>query len=267
MILAVLDGLSAAVAEDTFGYLFALVEAKQASYQRIHCALPSMSRPLYETILTGRTPAESGIVHNRVVRKSQFESVFSLARAADLSTAAAAYHWFSELYNHAPFNYFTDRYQFDVPKEKGAIENGIFYHIDHYPDETLLEDAEFLRLNKQPDFLLFHSMNVDDTGHHFGGDSNQYRLASRNIDGLLSLYIPRWLAGGYRIIVTADHGMHADQAHSGRNPMEREIPFFALGEGTKTTSPPIQQTQISATICAQLGLTHPLHNSVSLWED
>lgn len=68
----------------------------------LSCALPSLSRPLYECILTGATPVESGITHNGVSRLSRQESIFHLARAGGKRTAAAAYHWVSELYNQSP---------------------------------------------------------------------------------------------------------------------------------------------------------------------
>lgn len=42
------------------------------------------------------------------------------------------------------------------------IQHGIFYHQDTYPDSHLYLDAEWLRHHHDPDFLLVHSMNVDD---------------------------------------------------------------------------------------------------------
>jgi predicted AlkP superfamily pyrophosphatase or phosphodiesterase len=58
-----------------------------------------LSRPLYECILTGVPPIDSGIVHNNVARLSSQRSIYHYARDAGLKTAAAAYHWVSELYN------------------------------------------------------------------------------------------------------------------------------------------------------------------------
>jgi hypothetical protein len=48
-------------------------------------------------------PIDSGIVHNNVSRLSNQRSIFHYARDAGLKTAAAAYHWVSELYNRSPF--------------------------------------------------------------------------------------------------------------------------------------------------------------------
>lgn len=266
IILIVLDGLSARVAEHSLGYLFALQEAGIASYQRLSSELPSLSRPLYETLLTGRKPIESGILHNHVVRHSQFESVFSLARAAGLTTAAVAYHWVSELYGKTPYQAMTDRFQLNTDSKDSAITHGIFYHLDHYPDIAVLQDADFLRYTYQPDFLLVHTMNIDDAGHKHGGNSHEYHYATRAIDSYLSHFIPLWLADGYRIIVTADHGMSDDGMHGGRHSDERDVPFFAIGRPVNRRPAPLTQTQISAILCASLDIAHPLNNAATdLW--
>jgi len=70
VILVVLDGLSYQVARDCMGYLNGLVEqphsqsALRTTLYQLKSELPSMSRPLYECILTGIRPIESGIVNN-----------------------------------------------------------------------------------------------------------------------------------------------------------------------------------------------------------
>ena len=92
VILVVLDGLNHDVARHAMGHLQAYVSAGRATLYKLTCELPALSRPLYECILTGVPPIESGIVHNNVSRLSHQRSVFHYAREAGLSTAAAAYH-------------------------------------------------------------------------------------------------------------------------------------------------------------------------------
>lgn len=98
-ILVVLDGLNYQVAEHALGHLQAYCMAGRGALYCLQCELPALSRPLYECILTGVKPIDSGVVHNDVVRLSTQRSIFHYARDAGLSTAAAAYHWVSELYN------------------------------------------------------------------------------------------------------------------------------------------------------------------------
>ncbi|SQI31387.1 Uncharacterised protein [Providencia alcalifaciens] len=56
VILVVLDGLSYSVAHQCMGYLNGLIKADSATLYKMECELPSMSRPLYECILTGIAP-------------------------------------------------------------------------------------------------------------------------------------------------------------------------------------------------------------------
>lgn len=97
VILVVLDGLNYQVARDCMGYLNGLIEQQRATLYSLQCELPSMSRPLYECLMTGVRPVDSGIVNNQIVRLSHFDSIFSLAKSQGKTTAAAAYHWVARL--------------------------------------------------------------------------------------------------------------------------------------------------------------------------
>lgn len=253
-ILVILDGLNYQVAEHALGHLQAYCMGGRGALYRLECELPSLSRPLYECILTGVPPIESGIVHNDVVRLSTERSIFHYARDAGLSTAAAAYHWVSELYNRAPFHAARDRHS-ETPEL--PIQHGHFYFEDHYPDSHLFADAESLRLRHDPDFLLVHPMNIDDAGHKHGLDSSQYRNAARRADILLAEYLQRWLEADYQVLVTADHGMNNDRSHNGLLPEEREVPLFVLGSafGLDAAARP-KQTELCGTLCELLGVPH-----------
>lgn len=251
VIFVVLDGLNYQVAQDCMGYLSALMDSQQATPYQIRSELPSLSRPLYECLLTGVPPINSGIVHNKISRISENTSVFSLAKQAGLTTAAAAYHWVSELYNSSPYNLQTDR----ICNDKSLnIQHGIFYHLDHYPDQILFADAEYLRHTHQPDFLLIHPMNIDDAGHQFGLDSSQYRNSARQVDIILSDYLPNWLAQDYQIVITSDHGMNNDKSHGGRLKEECAVPLFLLGKQFSQQIENVKQTEICGLLCQLLGL-------------
>ena len=253
-ILVVLDGLNYQVAEHALGHLHAYCAAGRGALYRLHCELPALSRPLYECILTGVAPIDSGVVHNDVVRLSTERSVFHYAREAGMSTAAAAYHWMSELYNRAPFQAARDRHS-ETPEL--PIQHGHFYYEDHYPDSHLFADAESLRLRARPDFLLVHPMNIDDAGHKHGLDSSQYRNAARRADVLLAEYLQRWLNDGYQVLVTADHGMNNDRSHNGLLPEEREVPLFVLGSAfSLDPAAKPKQTELCGTLCELLGVAH-----------
>ncbi|HSC85388.1 MAG TPA: alkaline phosphatase family protein [Pseudomonas sp.] len=254
VILVILDGLAYGVARHALGHLQAYCGAGRAMLYQLDCELPALSRPLYECIMTGVAPIDSGIVHNDVVRLSNQRSIFHYARTAGLSTAAAAYHWMSELYNHAPFDAARDRH---TSNPTLPIQHGHFYYADHYPDSHLFDDAEHLRQRHNPDFLLVHPMNIDDTGHKHGLDSPQYRNSARKADLLLAEYLQRWLDAGYQVLVTADHGMNNDRSHNGLLPEEREVPLFVIGDAFSLNPAALpRQTELCGTVCSLLGAAH-----------
>ncbi|MBL4797289.1 MAG: alkaline phosphatase family protein [Oleispira sp.] len=252
VILVVLDGLAYETSLQCMGFLQGLKEQGTATQYKLQCELPSKSRPLYETILTGVTPIVSGIVHNEVTRNSNQQSVFSLARDAGLTTAAAAFHWFSELYNRSPYDPVRDRHTQD-PEQ--LIQHGCFYHGDHYPDSYLYLDAESLLRRHNPDFLLIHPMNIDNAGHKSGVDSSHYRNTVRQSDSELSRYIPAWIEEGYQVIITADHGMNGDKSHGGTLAEERDIPLFVIGDQfSHQQDCALKQTEICGSICEILDI-------------
>ena len=252
LIWIIIDGLAWEVARHSCGFLQSLVAQGRGSVQSLQCELPSLSRPLYETLLTGTSPLEHGILHNGVVRRSRHSSVFSLAREAGLITAAAAYSWFHELYVDAPFH----------PRQRllqdgsGAITHGLFYWRDDYPDDHLFADAEGLLQRHQPHFLLVHPMGVDHAGHQAGLDSALYRNAARRMDALLAEYLPGWLAAGHELLITADHGMNVDGSHGGSLSEERTVPLYRFGEQARRHHyPNIKQTELCGLACDLLGLS------------
>lgn len=254
VILVILDGLCAQTAFKSMGFMESLVEHGIASRYTVKSEMPAMSRPLYEVLMTGVPVYEHGIFTNEVRRPSKERNLFLIAKENGLVTAAAAYHWFSELYNKSPFNPLTDRFALDTDL---PIEHGIFYYEDMYPDTHLFNDAEFLRENYEPDFLVVHSMNIDFAGHREGLSSNLYAQAAVRADAILAMCIKNWLACGYTVAVTADHGMSDTRMHNGNTDCERLVPLYVAGVKTSAVLPQtgfIPQLDIAPFICELLGL-------------
>ena len=141
LILILIDGLNYRVSKE-MGYMKALEEEGVASYYKVIAGLPTLSRPLYETILTGVNSIEHGIGGNQINRLSKEDHIFLLAKKSGLITGAAAYYWISELYNTTPFNKNKDSYTEGIKKN---IQYGRFYSKDSYPDNHLFVDAEWIR--------------------------------------------------------------------------------------------------------------------------
>lgn len=254
LIVVVLDGLRYDAARKYMGYMEHLVEQELLSCYKVQSELPSLSRPLYEVLLTGTPVSRNGITANHMARLSREESVFHLAVAANLRTAAAAYHWVSELYSSAPFNPVTDRHQHNVLK---PIQHGSYYFEDHYPDSHVFADAEYLRMAYDPHFLYIHTMNIDDSGHRYGGESKEYEGAVRIADSLLATLLPQWMEQGYKVLVTADHGMNANGYHGGVTAAERHVPLYTFGEDVLSPEQEVQavpQLRLAPLMCHCLGL-------------
>jgi predicted AlkP superfamily pyrophosphatase or phosphodiesterase len=257
VILVLSDGLRYDTAVDSMGYLGHLVEVKLASLYKVIGELPSMSRPMYETVHTGRTASEHGIVSNLVVRRSTQPNIFLSAIEAGRTTAAAAYYWFSELYNRAPFDRIEDR---EVDDDSLLIQHGRFYTQDDYPDIELFTTSMMLTRKYNPDYLLIHPMGMDYIGENFGAESGEYRHQAVWQDKWMAAYIPEWLVKDYSILVTSDHGMNAFGQHGGTTPEVREVPLYLIGQnlvGKGDTKEVISQLQIAPTICKLLELNIP----------
>lgn len=257
VILILSDGLRYDTAVAGMGYLGHLVESKLASLYKVTGELPSMSRPMYETIHTGLPSNQHGIVSNIVARLSTKPNVFQLAKNAEKITAAVAYAWFSELYNHAPYDLIDDK---EVDDETLAIQHGRFYTEDAYPDAEVFTTAGLLVRKYFPDYLLVHPMGMDYHGETYGSDSKEYRNQAIRQDAMCAPLIEEWCQFGYTVLVSGDHGINADGAHGGTTPEMREVPLYVIEPsrgGQGETQQTISQLQIAPTILKILDIPIP----------
>jgi len=257
VILVLSDALRYDVAIANMGYLGHMVEYKKASLYKIVGELPSMSRPMYETIHTGMPSYETGIVANSIVRLSEKPNIFRAVREAGKITAAAAYYWYSELYNRAPYDPIDDR---EVDDEKLNIQHGRFYTTDEYPDIELFNTAAHLVRKYSPDYLLLHPMGMDYHGETYGSDTKEYRNHAIYQDSKLAPLLVEWRERGYTIFVTGDHGINADGGHGGTTPEQRIVPFFVIqpnGQGRGDTGEVISHLQIAPTVLHLLNIPIP----------
>jgi predicted AlkP superfamily pyrophosphatase or phosphodiesterase len=257
VILIMSDALRYDTAVDGMGFLGHLVEKGKATLYKIHGELPSMSRPMYETIHTGLPTIEHGIVSNYVVRRSNYPNLFQIVHDAGKITAAAAYYWISELYNKAPYDPINDR---EVDDAQLPIQHGRFYMQDDYPDAECFLSAATLVRKFQPDYLLIHPMGMDYQGETYGSDSAQYRNQAIRQDVLLSTMIGEWLQYGYAILLTGDHGMNNDKIHGGTTAEVRDVPLFFIhptlvGKGDSGTV--VSHLQLAPTVLKLLQLPIP----------
>lgn len=257
VILIMSDALRYDVARSHMGFLGHLVETKQATLYKIIGELPSMSRPMYETIHTGMTSSEHGIVANTIVRRSTMPNIFQSVVDTGKVTAAVAYYWVSELYNRAPYNWIDDR---EVDDEKLLVQHGRFYKPDEHPDEETFASAAFLVRKFSPDYLLIHPSGLDYHGETFGSDSSQYRRQAIRQDVLLGPLLMEWKEREYTVLITGDHGINSDGHHGGTTPEQREVPLFIISpnrQGKGDTSETVSHLHIAPTVLQLLDVPIP----------
>jgi predicted AlkP superfamily pyrophosphatase or phosphodiesterase len=212
---------------------------------------------MYETIHTGMASSEHGIVANTVVRRSTMPNIFQSVVEAGRVTAAVAYYWVSELYNHAPFDWINDK---EVDDEKLLVQHGRFHRTDDYPDEESFASAAFLVRKFSPDYLLLHPVMMDYTGETYGSESSQYRRQAIKQDVLLGPLLMEWKERGYTVLITGDHGINSDGHHGGTTSEQREVPLFVISpdhQGQGNTNEIVSHLQIAPTILKILAIPIP----------
>ncbi len=232
VIFVLVDALGYDAATKHCGFLEHLAEAGQAAKYKMRGELPSMSRPMYTTLLTGLPVWKHGIVSNRTVKRCEFMNLFSITKEAGLCNAVAGYGWLSELFTDRPgtFDVDRDRFQFEP---SGDAMHGISYIQDEYPDPHLFADAEYLRCQFRPDFLMIHPMGVDEAGHKAGADSQLYAHFSAMNSDLVATHFDDWISDGYQLVVTGDHGMDLLGMHGGNEAIQREVPLYIVSPMVK----------------------------------
>src|ERR671912_388738 len=225
VILLMSDALRYDVATTHMGFLGHLVETRQATLYKIIGELPSMSRPMYETIHTGMPTSAHGIIANTILRRSTKPNIFQSVVEAGRVTAAVAYYWVSELYNRAPFNWIDDK---EVDDDTLFVQHGRFHRTDDYPDEESFASAALLIRKFSPDYLLLHPVMMDYTGETYGSDSSQYRRQAIKQDVLLGTVFTEWQERGYTILITGDHGINSDGHHGGGAAGQRQVGLFFI---------------------------------------
>jgi len=256
LVVLLIDGLRADTARRCMGYLLALEEGGRARWSTLRCELPSLSRPLYATVISGRRPIAHGILSNAQSGIRCDDTLFDDLHAQGRTSAVAAYDWFYELLAGEVFS--PARHRSAACPRRGVVA-GSWYFEDDYPDSHLLADAEDLRQRHAPDLLFVHPMGLDNAGHLHGGESSAYDLAARKLDMALALLVPLWLEQGHDVVLTSDHGMSADRMHGGGAAVEREVPFVWMpADATEAedvpSAWPSTQLEIRRFLADRLGL-------------
>lgn len=212
---------------------------------------PSRTLPSHTSMVTGVPPAEHGITWNDDRTESlgtvETPTVFRLAKAQGHTTAAF----------------------FSKSKLRHLAQPGALDHTQAPSGISVLSAAETTEQairymeRQRPSLLFVHLAEPDAAGHSTGWLGRIYRWAVRRADGAVGEIIRAaertYGAGGYTVIVTADHGGHA-RTHGADSDDDMQIPWIVWGAGVQRTgvlTQPVSTMDTAATVLWLLGIDRP----------
>lgn len=260
LLLIILDGVPYRNWRRLFGNLEGWVQSGDARVWKIRAVLPSISASCYASIHTGVAPAEHGCTGNGNVFRLGHKDVFSQVRAGGGVTGAVAHSFWSEFFNRHPFDYVRD-IEYDEP-DSDTINHGRFHTMTGYgqvnqmtpSDVDLFATLTNLCLRFGLNYGMLHTCTLDSMGHRFFHDCQEMDHACAVMDEMLAPFISKWMAAGYEIIVTADHGQDERGHHGGRGELQQDAALYYFGpaEGPRADTV-IDQLQLAPTILHRLG--------------
>jgi predicted AlkP superfamily pyrophosphatase or phosphodiesterase len=245
------------------GNLEGWVQSGAAQVWRMRSVLPSTSASCYASIHTGVPPQQHGILSNEVVFKVEKPDIFSEVSKAGGKTGAVTHSFWSIFFNRAPFDFIRD-IEYDEPN--GPIHHGRFHTMTGYNDINQMtpSDADlFATLTMLTErfgigYGILHTCTLDSMGHRFGHNCIEMDKALFTIDAQLAAFLPRWLANGYEVIVTADHGQTDRGHHGGHDDVQQDFALYYFGPA-KGPKPDVllDQLQLAPTVLKRLGVKTP----------
>lgn len=263
LLLIILDGLPWRNWQPFMGNLEGWVQAGQARKWRMRSVLPSTSACCYASIHTGVSPQVHGVTSNEFRKRVELPNVFAAVTGAGGQTGAVTHSYWSELFNRFPFDPVRD-IEYDEPD--GPITHGRFHTMAGYSqynqmtpsDIDLFATLTMLTERFGIDYGILHTCTVDSLGHRFGQGVVEMDNALYLLDAALAGFLPRWLANGYEVIVTADHGQTVRGHHGGNDPEMQDVALYYFGDASGPEADVLlDQLQLAPAILTRLGVPVP----------
>lgn len=191
----------------------------------------SLSRPVYAVLSTGLEADRSGVRFNDDPTPLAAASIWTGARAAGLSVAAAS----------------------ELPWWRELFPAGFDSYVIVQQTENVFQRVEPAALR------LIHPLYVDEAGHTAGAASEEYRYAVDRADRELGAFLTTVDLDHDLIIVTADHGHSPGGGHGGRQDRVAHVWTCIAGRGVRhdPAPAPMRSTAIGPALALLLGLPFP----------
>ncbi len=212
---------------------------------------PSLSYPTWTTILSGAPPDISGVTTNWFEGEVPVETIIDVALAEGMTTVVVGPDSFDELYG------------------AGRAQGSYFepWSEDRYMSTGFVGAAIELIEQEDPQLVVVHLPDADETAHQFGPNSDEYDEVVARIDTDISRLVGVAQDDRTTFVITADHGHIDGGGHGGWENAVTRVPAVFVGPNASLDSGQIEQVDIAATASVALGLRPPRNSAGKVREE
>ncbi len=202
---------------------------------------PSLSYPTWTTILTGARPQISGVTTNWYEKRVPLETLMDVAAASGRSVVVAGPSDIETLYDASAV----------------AVTAYTDWSEGDYVTDTIVDDTLALAAEKDADFVFALFPDVDEAGHSYGADSEEYAAVAAHVDSDLARLIDGLDDGKTVFVVLPDHGHVPAGGHGGwEDPVIHTFAAFA-GPGVARGTTDALLEDIAPTVALLAGFQAP----------
>lgn len=203
---------------------------------------PSLSFPGWTRLLSGAPQHVSGVTTNWFDERVPVETLLDTVLAGGRKVGVVGPGGFETLYGikRAQATYVADW--------EGT-----------YLSAELVDQALHIKRDADPDLLIVHLPDVDETGHERGGGSDAYARMVGRVDGDLARLIEGTQSPRTAYAVVSDHGHIDSGGHGGWEPDVVRTPAVLAGAGVRYATGMADQSDLAPTLAVLLGIPAPRH--------
>jgi len=168
---------------------------------------PSKTFPNHLSIITGRYPAEHGIVHNKFYHRELNKKYYLGGAKDDSLWLAAEPLWaLAEKNNITTAIYFWPESHADVGGLSATYKMPYVHETPNKQRFDKILKWLALPVKQRPKFVMGYFSTIDSAGHNYGPNSLQVEAAIQNFDRLLGEFLED-VKQPINIVLVSDHGM------------------------------------------------------------